>query len=103
MQKDKQLHLLAGLALSLLAGLFVYPVMVWVPWRWLQFLLTPFVVMGQIGFGLFVATVAGALKELVWDKWWKRGHPEWLDFWATALGGVIGSSVVWALFKLLGR
>lgn len=99
MQKDKQLHLLVGLALSILAGLFVYPLVVWLSWSWLKV----FVMMGAVGFGLFVATVAGALKELVWDKWWKRGHPEWLDFWATALGGVIGSSVVWVLFKLLGR
>jgi len=45
--KDKQKHLLAGLALSILAGLFVYP-----------------------RIGLAAAAVIGALKEIVWD--WLR-------------------------------
>jgi len=97
--RDKIKHFFAGLAIAIVAGLLLYPIIVWLPWGWLRV----FVMMGQVGFGLFVASLVGALKELVWDKWWKRGHPEWLDFWATALGGVIGSSVVWVLFKLLGR
>lgn len=97
MQKDKQLHLLAGLALSLLAGLFVYPLVVWLSWSWLKV----FVMMGAVGFGLFVAALAGAVKEIVWDWWWKRGTPEWLGFWATVLGGVIGGLAV-VLLKLLG-
>ncbi len=67
LEKDKKLHLLAGLALSILTGLFVSP-------KW----------------GLIVATVIGALKEIVWDWWWKKGTPEWWDFWCTVLGGMAG-------------
>ena len=99
MQRDKKLHLLAGLALSILAGLLFYPIVRLIPWRWLGL----FVMMGQVGFGLFVASLVGALKELVWDKWLKRGTPEWLGFWATVLGGIIGGLVVGVLLKLLGR
>ena len=74
MQKDKQLHLLAGLALSILAGLFAYPM-----------------------FGLLIAAVVGALKEIVWDWLLKKGTPELLDFAATVAGGVVG----YALLRLI--
>lgn len=67
MPKDKQKHLFAGLALSLLVGL----------------LFTPF-------WGLATAIVVGAGKEVVWDWALGRGTPEWWDFWATVAGGVIG-------------
>lgn len=71
MPQDKQKHLLAGLALSLLVGLLLTPV-----------------------WGLVIAIVVGALKELVWDKWCKKGTPEWLDFWATVAGGFVGYVVL---------
>ena len=71
--KDKQLHLLAGLALSILAGHFAYPM-----------------------FGLLVAAAVGALKEIIWDWRWKRGTPEWWDSWATVLGGVLGAVILHA-------
>lgn len=74
MPKDKQKHLLAGLALSLLAGLLFCP---------------------RIGLG--TAAVIGALKEIVWDWLLKRGTPELLDFVATVAGGVIG----YTLLKLI--
>lgn len=94
LQKDKVMHFYAGIALSLVAGLLYGLVRQYLP-IWAK--VNPALV------GFVVAAIGGASKELIWDKWWKRGHPEWLDFWATALGGVIGSSVVWVLFKLLGR
>ena len=72
--KDKKLHLLAGLALSILAGLFVYPLI-----------------------GLATAAVVGALKEIIWDWLLKKGTPELLDFVATVAGGVIG----YTLLKLI--
>ena len=65
-QKDKQKHLLAGLALSILAGLLFCPLT-----------------------GLIVAAVVGALKEIVRDWLLKCGTPEFLDFVATALGGLV--------------
>ncbi len=71
--KDKQKHLLAGLALSILAGLFVCP-------TW----------------GLLTAVVVGALKEIIWDWWLGRGTPEFLDFVATVLGGVLGAVILHA-------
>lgn len=38
---------------------------------------------------LLVASLIGAAKELVWDMWLKKGTPEWLDFAATVLGGLV--------------
>ena len=73
MPKDKKLHLLAGLALSILAGLFVYPLI-----------------------GLATAAVVGALKEIIWDWLLKKGTPEFLDFVATVLGGVLGAVILHA-------
>ncbi len=67
MPRDKQKHLFAGLALSLLVGL----------------LFTPF-------WGLTAAVVVGAGKEVMWDWALGRGTPEWWDFWVTVAGGVIG-------------
>ena len=72
--KDKQKHLLAGLALSILAGLLFCPLI-----------------------GLATAAVIGAFKEIVWDWLLKKGTPELLDFLATCLGGGIG----WALLRLI--
>ena len=74
MQKDKQLHLLTGLALSILVGLLFCPLT-----------------------GLVTAAVVGALKEIVWDWLLKKGTPELLDFVATVAGGVIG----YTLLKLI--
>ena len=65
MQKDKLKHAIAGVALSIVAGLFVYPLI-----------------------GLATAAVVGALKEIIWDWLLKKGTPELLDFVATVLGGV---------------
>ena len=71
--KDKQKHFLAGLALSLLAGLLFCPIV-----------------------GLATAAVVGALKEIIWDWLLKKGTPEFLDFVATVLGGVLGAVILHA-------
>jgi hypothetical protein len=71
--KDKVMHFCAGLALSILAGLFAYPM-----------------------FGLLIAAAVGALKEIVWDWLLKKGTPELLDFVATVLGGVLGAVILHA-------
>ena len=39
-----------------------------------------------IGFAL--ASLAGLLKEVVWDAMMKKGTPEWLDWLFTSLGGL---------------
>ena len=71
MSSDKQKHPLAGLALSILAGLLFCPIV-----------------------GLATAAVVGALKEIIWDWLLKKGTPELLDFVATVAGGVIGYVLV---------
>lgn len=71
MSSDKQKHLLAGLVLSILAGLLFCPL-----------------------FGLLTAAVVGALKEIIWDWLLKKGTPEWWDFWATVVGGIVGLVVL---------
>ena len=71
--KDKAMHFCAGLALSILAGLFAYPM-----------------------FGLLIAAAVGALKEIVWDWLLKKGTPELLDFVATVAGGVLGAVILHA-------
>ncbi len=73
MLKDKKLHLLAGLALAIIAG----------------FLFCPLI-------GLATAVVVGALKEIVWDWLLKKGTPEFLDFVATVVGGVLGTVILHA-------
>ena len=67
MPRDKKLHLLAGLALAIIAGLLFCP-----------------------RIGLAAAAVIGALKEIVWDWLLKKGTPEFMDFVATVAGGAIG-------------
>ena len=74
MPKDKQKHLLTGLALAIIAGLLFCPLV-----------------------GLVTAAVVGALKEIIWDWLLKKGTPEPLDFVATVAGGVIG----YLLLKLI--
>lgn len=70
---DKQAHLLAGAAIALAAGYFAPA------WA-----------------ALIVAVGAGALKE-VYDRFHPERHTvDAADFWATALGGVVGSVVVLA-------
>jgi hypothetical protein len=73
MPKDKKLHILAGLALSLAAGLLFCPIV-----------------------GLATAAVVGALKEIIWDWLLKKGTPELLDFVATVAGGVLGAVILHA-------
>ena len=92
MDKDKLKHLLAGLAIAIMAGLFLYPIIPLIPWRWVQF----FAFSNPDGFGIFVAALAGAIKEIIWDWLLKKGTPELLDFVATVAGGVLGAVILHA-------
>lgn len=38
--------------------------------------------------------LVGALKELVWDWWLKRGHPGWDDMLANVVGVAAGGLVL---------
>ena len=39
--------------------------------------------------GGILAIIAVGAKELVYDKWMKKGNPEWLDFIASAIPIII--------------
>lgn len=42
---------------------------------------------------VFISLAVGVLKELIWDKFLKRGTPEWKDILADALGIILGGSL----------
>jgi uncharacterized MnhB-related membrane protein len=73
LQKDKLKHAIAGVALSIVAGLLFCPLV-----------------------GLATAAVVGALKEIIWDWLLKKGTPELLDFVTTVAGGVLGAVILHA-------
>lgn len=66
-KKDKLYHFIAGFIIALIFGL-ITPVL-----------------------GLGMAVLAGILKDVVWDKFLKKGTFELLDILATAVGGVMGA------------
>ena len=69
---DKTTHLLAGSTISMSSAIIAQ-----------QFTQKKWVVVG-----VSVATPAliSAGKEIIWDKWMKKGTPEWKDFGATMIG-----------------
>ncbi len=66
---DKIYHLVAGFIISLIFG-FINPVL-----------------------GLALAIIAGLFKDVIWDKFLKKGTFEVLDIFFTGVGGVIGMVV----------
>ena len=84
--KDKKKHFWAGLASAILVGPFLIRLIA-ILWPRIAFVPVPL-------FSLALSAIAGAAKELIWDLWWKRGTPEFLDFWATVLGGFLGFMIL---------
>ena len=68
-KKDKLYHFIAGFLIALIFGL-ITPVL-----------------------GLGMAVLAGILKDVVWDKFLKKGTFEVLDIFFTGIGGVIGMTI----------
>ena len=66
---DKIYHLVAGFLIASIFGL-INPV-----------------------FGLGMAVLAGLFKDVIWDKFLKKGAFEVLDIFFTGVGGVIGMVV----------
>ena len=66
MSKDKILHFIAGLCITLFFSIILSPI-----------------------WGVLFGIAFGIAKELIWDKWLKKGTPELLDFLATALGSLL--------------
>lgn len=71
MSKDKILHFIAGLCITLFFSIALSPV-----------------------WGVLFGIAFGLAKELIWDKWWKKGTPELLDFLSTALGSLLMFALV---------
>lgn len=69
--KDKKLHFIAGMIIALIS----IPVTLYSDLSDLCIMLPVIII--------------GAAKELIWDLWWKKGCFEWLDFFATVLGGIV--------------
>jgi hypothetical protein len=69
---DKIKHIIAGVVIGLITALLIR--LFWI--RDLMIL------------GAAVAMIAGAAKELIWDKWFKKGTPEFADAWFTFFGGL---------------
>jgi len=44
-----------------------------------------------------VALLAGIAKEIIWDKWFKKGTPEFADAWFTFWGGLFSSILMYFL------
>ena len=71
MKRDKVYHFVAGIiiaVLSISALKFTELNMLW---------------------AVVPVILIGAAKELIWDKWMKRGCAEWMDFVWTCIGGIL--------------
>lgn len=66
-RKDDLLHILVSVIIMTVLKLLL-------PW-WIAALLT---------------ILIGILKELIWDKWLKKGTPEWRDLMSDIIGIIIG-------------
>jgi hypothetical protein len=49
---------------------------------------------------LFLGVIAGVAKELIWDKWWGRGTPEFDDF-LFSLWGAFSAMFAWAIVETI--
>ena len=74
---DKIYHLVAGFIISLIFGL-INPVL-----------------------GLGMAVLAGLFKDVIWDKFLKKGTFEVLDIFFTGIGGVIGMVVAIGITNMI--
>lgn len=78
-ERDKQLHFISGLGISLVFGIVL---ILW----------TPIPVLAASGLGCFLAGAIGWAKEYLYDAARPTEHTvDKNDFHATALGGAVGS------------
>ena len=76
-KKDKLYHFIAGFSHALIFG-FINPVL-----------------------GLGMAVLAGLFKDVIWDKFLKKGTFEVLDIFFTGVGGVIGMVVAIVITNMI--
>jgi len=43
---------------------------------------------------LLPTIIIGGAKEIIYDKFMKKGTPEWMDFIATVLGGILTTGIM---------
>lgn len=79
--EDKTLHVWAGMFFSGLVGSSSY-------------FFTHANYFESCMIGLFVGILAGAVKELVHDKWMGLGVASWADFFATLYGSFAGTALL---------
>ena len=84
-QKDKDLHLLGGLGLS-----FITIGLVYIAFPQIDFFENP---LPSMLVGLGVGLVAGAIKEVADGFFPERHKQEFLDLFATTIGGWIGAAL----------
>lgn len=80
MRKDLILHNIISFAISLIIAFVIH---FWK--RDLMILALP------------VTILIGAGKELIWDKWLKKGTPEWKDLYCDVWGGLFGTILAYVL------
>lgn len=88
--RNKKLHRLAGILIALVGMALVTFIPHAYMYNWDR--------AAVFGLVLFV----GAGKEIVWDKWMKRGVAEFWDFWATLWAGWV-TCFAWLVLELIIR
>lgn len=69
--KDKQFHFIAGVFIAFVVGAFSSPLL-----------------------GFVAATLAGLVKDFVYDRALGLGHFEWMDIVWTIFGGLVSTSIM---------
>ena len=54
----------------------------------------------DMGLGCFIATLAAAAKEVIYDKWLRLGIPDFYDFFWGFFGAVVGPAL-WLTGELI--
>ena len=83
MAKDKFLHFLGGLFLSIIANAIM-----------------DYWGVNPAIFGTLCSSGFWAGKEIIYDKWMKKGTPEWDDWTSSNTGSMVGTFLYWA-FRLV--
>lgn len=81
MKLDYFKHIIAGFLLSALTAFVIHI------WSYKLMILSAVVAFG-----------VGVAKELIWDKWLKKGTPEWQDAFATLYGGLFASIIAYLIW-----
>jgi len=96
--RDKELHFLVGAAIGLIASILI----LWRASKGGWYMDFWFIKNLQVVFvGLFFATLAGLLKEIVWDALLGKGTFEVADAKYTIYGGLTTSVLVWFISLFL--